>query len=250
MNKFYEIKNQSAESVDVYIYGTISKYAWFDDSDDDIPEGASVKTVSQQIKALAGTSHINLYINSPGGDASEGIAIANWLGRQKFDIDVYIDALCASAATIIAFGCGGKVHIYNNAMCMIHNAWTTVCGANAVELRAMAERLEMFDRSILSTYLDKVDGKLSSNELKEMMSAETWLDADECLKYGFADEIITSASTVAACLPDEYLDQYKHIPECIKNSAASENTPTPVEMPESVKSLIASAKSTIERVSY
>lgn len=256
MANFYEVKNQTKDSADIYIYGTISRYAWFDDSED-IPSNSSMRTVSGQLKNIAeNTNHINLYINSPGGDASEGIAIANWLSRQPFDIDVYIDALCASIATVIAFGCGGKVHIYDNATCMIHNAWGDPGPSNSEELRALADRLDVYNKSILSTYMRKANGSISEKDIEAMMDAETWLSADDCIRYGFADDKITSTATVAACLPYEYREKYKNIPKNLLESAVnneekpSEPEPEKVpEMPEEVKSLINLARATIQEVS-
>ena len=57
---------------------------------------------------------ITIYINSPGGTVSEGMAIKAFLARQTFKKDVYIDGLCASIATAIAFGIGAEVHIHVN----------------------------------------------------------------------------------------------------------------------------------------
>lgn len=88
------------------------------------------------------------------------------------------------------------------------------------------------------------------------MDAETWLSADDCIQYGFADDKITSTTTVAACLPDEYREKYKNIPKNLLESAVNnEEKPSGTEhekvpeMPEEVKSLISLARATIQEVS-
>ena len=73
-----------------------------------------------------------------------------------------------------------------NALMMIHNMWMSVCG-NAAELRKAANDLDTINTAGRGAYLDKAGGKLDEDTLVEMMDAETWLTAEQCIQYGLAD---------------------------------------------------------------
>lgn len=205
--KYWEIKNQTDTSADLYLYSTIS--SWGEEWGD-----TSAKDVIKAVKALGNISQLNICINSPGGTVSEGMAIKAFLARQTFKKDVYIDGLCASIATAIAFGVGATVHMDSTALVMIHNAWTYVYG-NASELRKAADDLEKHDATIKQIYLDRTAGKLSEDEIADMMAAETWFSASECLEYGLVDEIVSGSTQAAACLPKAYFDMYKNVPKSV-----------------------------------
>lgn len=214
--KYWEIKNQTDTSAELYLYSTIS--SWGEEWGD-----TSAKDVINAVKALGNISQLKIYINSPGGTVSEGMAIKAFLARQTFKKDVYIDGLCASIATAVAFGIGAAVHMESTALVMIHNAWTYAYG-NAAELRKAADDLEKHDETIKRIYLDRTAGKLSEDEIADMMSAETWLSASECLEYGFVDNIVSGGTQAAACLPKEFFSMYKNVPEGV--SVLEENPET------------------------
>ncbi|EFS2085439.1 Clp protease ClpP, partial [Escherichia coli] len=81
---------------------------------------------------------------------------------------------------------GDKVVIPSNAMMMIHNPWTFAAG-DADELRDIAEMMDKIRDSILSAYKEKTG--LSEDKLIELMDQETWLNAEEAVELGFADEV-------------------------------------------------------------
>lgn len=86
-----------------------------------------------ELKALGDITHINLHINSPGGDVFDGIAIFNALKHHGAAITVHIDGLAASMASVIAM-VGNPVIMPENTMMMIHKPWDsqvampTTCG--------------------------------------------------------------------------------------------------------------------------
>lgn len=239
---FWEIKNQTDVSADLYIYSSINSYGeeW---------GYTSAKDVINAIKDLGNIDQLNIYINSPGGSVSEGMAIKAFLARQTFKKDVYIDSLCASIATAIAFGINATVHMESTALVMIHNSWTLAIG-NTKELRKCADDLEKYDATIRATYLEKTAGTLTEDEIKEMMEAETWLNAQECLDYGFIDEIVSNSTQAAACLPEAYFNLYKNIPESVikqESDPAGEKTPEPeVKISAESQAIIDKANSVLE----
>lgn len=241
-----QIKNKSDKSADLYIYSEISASDLWGDA-------VSSKGLKSEIESLGDIDVLNIYINSPGGDVFEGIAIANFLARQKFKKNVYIDGIAASIASVIAFGCGGSVHMYDSSVVMIHRAWG-YCSGNAIEMEAYAGKLRQCDESIMAFYKSKVNGKISDEDLQNYVDSESWFDAKTCLELGFADDIITNeGGRIAASLPDKYFSEYKNIPDNIKATSAepqpamaSGHTEVTGKIPESVETLIRNARLAIK----
>lgn len=182
---FSAITNAAAKTLELYCYGAIGS-SYFDD-------GFTAADVAKAIKDAGAFNQIALRINSPGGDAFEGIAIHNLLRAQKKTVTVSVDGLAASAASIIAMA-GDQIEIANNAMMMIHNAWSLAAG-DAKELREQADILEKASQSIAQTYVDRTGKPL--DEITAMMDAETWLSAEDCLEHGFADALQTQSDDEA-----------------------------------------------------
>ncbi|WP_338147111.1 head maturation protease, ClpP-related [Geobacillus stearothermophilus] len=208
-NKFWEIKMSAdgSNSADIFIYGDIVSYQW-DETD------TSAASFKKDLDAVGDVDTINLYINSPGGNVFEGVAIHNMLKRHKAKINVYVDALAASIASVIAMA-GDTIHMPKNAMLMIHNPWTWTYG-NAAELRKVADDLDRIGNSVKQTYLQKAGDKLTEEKLQEMLDAETWLSADEAYEHGLCD-VVLEASQIAASISDELFSKYKNVPKQLKN---------------------------------
>lgn len=132
-----------------------------------------------------GVNEIKLRINSPGGDVFDGIAMYNDLVDFKGKVHVEIVGLAASAASLVAMA-GDTISMKENAMIMIHNAWTIAIG-NKADMRSTADVLEVIDSSLAKTYVSRTG--LSLDEVTAMLDAETWLDADEALEKNFIDTI-------------------------------------------------------------
>lgn len=196
-----------SNSADIFIYGDIVSYQW----DETETSAASFK---KDLDAVGDVDTINLYINSPGGNVFEGLAIHNMLKRHKAKINVYVDALAASIASVIAMA-GDTIHMPKNAMLMIHNPWTLTYG-NAAELRKVADDLDRIGNSVKQTYLQKAGDKLTEEKLQEMLDAETWLSADEAYEHGLCD-VVLEASQIAASISDELFSKYKNVPKQLKN---------------------------------
>jgi HK97 family phage prohead protease len=146
-------------------------------------EGITAKACKDQIdQAGSAFSRIALRINSPGGDAFEGVAIMNMLRAQGKPIDVYVDGIAASAASIVAMA-GDTITMGAGAMMMVHNAWSVVMG-NSEDMAKEATTLTAIDIAIAQTYVDRTGQ--TAKVVQAMMAAETWMGADECVKNGFA----------------------------------------------------------------
>jgi len=96
-----------------------------------------------------------------------------------------------------------------NAMMMIHSPWTIAMG-NAQDFRKLADDMDKIRDSMIVAYESR--SALTSEEIAEIMDAETWLSAKDCLEYGFADEI-EEAKQVAACVDEKYFARYRNTPK-------------------------------------
>lgn len=160
----------------------------YDDIGPDWAGMVSAKSVIEQLKTFDKSSEIAVRINSPGGDVVEAQAIYNALRRHSGDggkVTIEIDSLAASAASYVAMA-GDTIRIAENAMIMVHRAWTIAFG-NSEDLRSTAEILDKFDGIITSTYVARTGS--TAADVAGWMAAETWMTAQEALSRGFADEI-------------------------------------------------------------
>ena len=178
---WFKIENSATDVATCYIYDEISAY------------GVSVKDFSAVLSGIkAGT--INLSINSPGGNVFDGVTIYNLLKEHPAQVDVQVDGLAASIASVIAMA-GDKITMAKNAMMMIHNAWSIACG-NASDMRQIADVLDKIDGTLVKTYQDRTG--CTQRDIKSMMAAETWLNADEALAKGFCDCVGSCADAKAS----------------------------------------------------
>lgn len=145
----------------------------------DIGDGeATSDGLSNKLRGVTGGT-IYVFINSCGGMAHEGIAMYNILKAHDARVVTVIEGLAASAASIIAMA-GDEVMIYPSALMMIHESWSEDEDAD--------QALSRFDRSMRGIYAAKT-GK-SPEEIAYLMSNETWMNAEEAVTMGFADEVI------------------------------------------------------------
>lgn len=182
-NKF-EVKNEmDSDAATLYLHGAIGGSFWDYDYDED-----NIITSNRVRKALKkiGDKDINLHINSGGGDVFESIAIGNMLKQHTKKVNVIIDGLAGSGASIVAMS-GDTIQMFPNSMMMIHRAWTWVAG-NATELEKIADDLRKIDGAVIASYQQRFVG--TDEELEELVDEETWLKASECIDLGFCDEIL------------------------------------------------------------
>lgn len=210
MPKWLTIKQLTDKQADMFIGGEIVTDEW-DDSD------TSASGFRDALQSVGDVKTINLHINSPGGSVFEGIAIYNMLKQHQATINVYVDGLAASIASVVAMA-GNRIYMPQNAMLMIHNPWTMAVG-NATELRKQADVLDQIAKSSITTYLSKAGDKLDEETLKQMMDEETWLTAEEALEYGLADNVM-EPNKMAASISDKYKARYHNVPDqLIMNSS-------------------------------
>ena len=150
--------------------------------------GISAESITQFLKENQDVDTVNLHINSNGGLVFEGITIHNVLKGSDKTVNVIIDGLAASIASVIAM-CGDTVKMYPTSQMMIHNCWTYGCG-NANDFRKLANQMDKIMDSSRIAYLSKAKDKLTKEKLNELLDNESYLTAQECFDLGLCDEII------------------------------------------------------------
>lgn len=174
----------------------------------------SAKGVLAELAAIPAGDPVTVRVNSPGGDVVEAQAIYNALSRQTGDVLVAVDGLAASAASYLIMA-ADKIEIAENAMLMVHKAWSFAMG-NADDMRKTAGVLDKFDGVLLDAYAARSGDKKSRDELAAAMEYETWLNATEAVDWGLADAI-GQPLKVAACIAP---GRYTHTPAALLDTAA------------------------------
>lgn len=178
MTKRLVVKNEAGSRPEIFIYDEIGPSYW---------GLIDAKSVIRELEQLGNVPEIGVRINSPGGDVIQATAIYNALARHSAQIIVDVDALAASAASVIAMA-GDVVRMAANSYMMIHRA-STIAWGNAEELEKVIALLRKVDSTIIDTYTARAQGKATREQLEAWLDAETWLTAAEAVDCGLADEI-------------------------------------------------------------
>lgn len=169
----------SANVLEILIYEEIGEDWWSGG-------GITPSTISARLKAAGTFDSISIRINSPGGSCFDGIGIYNLLRAQGKPVDVHVDGLAASAASIIAMA-GDTISIGTGAMLMIHNA-SMYCYGEAADLRKIASDLDAISVSAGEIYV-KRSGQTAA-KVKELMDAESWIGGAQAIELGLATEVV------------------------------------------------------------
>ncbi|MBT12297.1 MAG: peptidase S14, partial [Oceanospirillaceae bacterium] len=204
---------------ELLLYGIIGD--WFD--------GLDAATIVSELESMSGESApLPLRIHSEGGYITEGQAIYNALVNSPRRIDVRIDGIALSMASVVAMA-GDVVRIPPNAYLMIHKPWNGAVG-DAEELRRSADVLDQFEDTLANIYSAKTG--LDKDTIKAMMAAETWLNGEQAVELGFADELIEPVQAAAMAnlnhfrnAPQAALQQFHRPPTAGGASAATAAQP-------------------------
>lgn len=154
--------------------------------------GMSAKEFAQTLDELP--SHITtieLLINSPGGDAFDGLAMVNVLRSHPAQTRAVVQGIAASAASFIACAADETVMAPNSTL-MIHDAWG-MCVGNADDMLSFGATLDQLSGNLADIYAAK-SGK-SSVDMRAAMKAETWYTAAEAVAAGLANSLGAAAET-------------------------------------------------------
>lgn len=136
---------------------------------------------------------IDLYINSPGGSTTAGLAIYDAMQLVKCDVSAICMGLAASAASILlAGGTKGKRFALPFARVMIHQPWVQSVGGQATDIDIHAKEI-LHTRKVMNDILAKHSGR-DLEVIERDTERDFYLTAEEAVEYGIIDEVITKGS--------------------------------------------------------
>lgn len=146
--------------------------------------------VVAQLLYLDSINHddISLYINSPGGSITAGMAIYDTMNFIKSDVSTICIGMCASmAAFLLSSGKKGKRFALPNSEVMIHQPLGGAQG-QATEIKIAAERIIKL-KNKLNKLLSNQTGK-DIKKIEQDTERDHFLSADEALEYGLIDKVL------------------------------------------------------------
>ena len=158
--------------------------------DDDI-----ANRLCSQILLLAAedpVKDIHLYINSPGGSVTAGMAIYDTMVLAPCDVATYAMGLAASMGEfLLAAGTKGKRYALPHARIMMHQPSAGI-GGSAADIAIQAEQFALTKKE-----MNRLNAEFTGQTLERVETdadRDRWFTASEALEYGFVDHIITSVS--------------------------------------------------------
>lgn len=193
------------DPVDLYFYGDIGGAEW---QTADFEEDKCPQDVQDFFNMIPPNAPVNIYMNSGGGDAYAGLAIANMIRRHKGKTTGHVDGLAASIASVIVSGCDDVI-IHNGGQFMMHKPLTIAMG-NADDFKVAIKRLDACQSCITDVYMSKAKQGVTRDTITKLINAETWLGSTTAQKY-FNFKTDNTQAAVAA--KSGYLTSYKRTPQ-------------------------------------
>ena len=179
MKKFWNfIQNDAGERV-LRLEGPIDEDSFWGDE-------VTPRMFRDELEADEGD--ITVWINSPGGNVFAAAEIYTMLCEYKGRVTVKIDAIAASAASVIAMA-GERVLMSPVAMLMIHDPMTIAMG-NTKDMEKAISILNEVKETIINAYQKKTG--LSRGKISQLMENESWMNARKAVELGFADAVLYS----------------------------------------------------------
>lgn len=187
--KFWNVATVGDDEAEITLYGDVMSRQpidwWTGEPEPGLyitPEG-----FMEDLAAVKDKGHITVKLNSCGGDLYTGIAIHNALKALSGEVNVVVEGIAASAASVIMCA-GDTVTVYPGSLVMIHGVsvllWDSL---NIQDMKQLIKGMDASERAVAEIY----DGKtgLGVDTLRSMMTKETWMTGREALEKGFADAI-------------------------------------------------------------
>ena len=146
------------------------------------------KIFRERLNAISGD--VVIRINSPGGDVYETSGIVNLITERRNSgdrVDSTVDGLSASAASMVMVATE-KVRMASLATIMIHSVHAFVYGSSK-EFRKVADYMDSLNSQFSKLYAARMD--LKEQKILDLLEEEQWYSAEEAVKAGLGDEIIT-----------------------------------------------------------
>ncbi|MDE2573168.1 MAG: ATP-dependent Clp protease proteolytic subunit [bacterium] len=142
---------------------------------------------------------IDVYINSPGGSVTAGLAIYDTMQIIKPDVATICAGMAASAASVLLTGgAKGKRMALPNSKILIHQPWVQQVGGQATDVEIHARELVATRRKLAEIY-QETTGKSLEKVLQDI-ERDYFMTADEAKEYGIIDSVVTKAARIVSPL--------------------------------------------------
>ena len=143
---------------------------------------------------------ISLYINSPGGSVSAGLAIYDTMRLVPNDISTLAMGLAASMGQfLLSAGTPGKRFALPHARVLMHQGSAGI-GGTAIDIEIQAANLE-HTKNVMMRLIAEHTGQ-SVEKVERDADRDRWFTAEEALDYGFVDEILTDLTAITPSVPE------------------------------------------------
>lgn len=187
--KFWNMTSVSDDEGEITLYGDVMSQQpvdwWTGEPEPGLyitPEG-----FMEDLAAVKDKSRITVKLNSCGGDLYTGIAIHNALKALSGEVNVVVEGIAASAASVIMCA-GDTVTVYPGSLVMIHGVSVMLWDyLNIQDMKQLMKGMDASERAVAEIYNAKTG--IAVDTLRSMMTKETWLTGREALDKGFADAL-------------------------------------------------------------
>ena len=163
-----------------------------------VVEDANANAICAQLLLLAADDpdkDIWLYINSPGGSVSAGMAIYDTMQWVKNDVATVSMGMAASMGQfLLSAGTPGKRYATPHARVMMHQPSGGI-GGTASDIKIQAEQMLHIKKQMAELIAEHTGQELE--QIERDSDRDRWFTADEALEYGLVDEVVSSAGQVA-----------------------------------------------------
>ena len=187
--KFWNVASVSEDEGEITLYGDVMSQ-WPIDWWTGEPEPGLYITPEgfvEDLTAVKDKARITVKLNSCGGDLYTGIAIHNALKALSGNVNVVVEGIAASAASVIMCA-GDTVTVYPGSLIMIHGVsvmlWDSL---NIQDMKQLIKGMDASEKAVAEIYDAKTG--LGVDTLRNMMTKETWMTGREALNKGFADAL-------------------------------------------------------------
>ena len=135
---------------------------------------------------LQETPHIKLHINSDGGEVFGALSIVDRIQASKVPVHSYAEGLVASASTLISVSCH-KRYIRKNTILLIHQVRSWFEGTYE-DFNDEKQNMDLIMKVVKGIYLKHT--KFTEDELNTILKRDIYLNAEDAIKFGLADEIV------------------------------------------------------------
>jgi ATP-dependent protease ClpP protease subunit len=173
--KFWNVASVSEDEGEITLYGDVMSQQpidwWTGEPEPGLyitPEG-----FMEDLAAVKDKAHITVKLNSCGGDLYTGIAIHNALKALSGEVNVVVEGIAASAASVIMCA-GDTVTVYPGSLVMIHGVSVLLWDAlNIQDMKQLIKGMDASERAVAEIYNGKTG--IAVETLRSMMTKETWL---------------------------------------------------------------------------